>query len=120
MHPFVPRRREYHGVERRGGWRIKRYSISLDGELPDEGFAPGNELPLRVFLRDASGWRAARGSESVCVWDLEIVAFERDAYVQTVLAEGRAEDVARYLERGMPAQRAGHTVETGETTWPHT
>src|SRR5687767_2888905 len=34
-----------------------------------------NELPLRVFVRDASdgeGWRPARGSESVCVWDLQV------------------------------------------------
>src|SRR5687768_16902326 len=34
-----------------------------------------NELPLRVFVRypgsDDDQWRAARGGESVCVWDLE-------------------------------------------------
>jgi hypothetical protein len=48
-----------------------------------------NELPLRVFVRALEGdarWRTARGSESICVWDLQVIAFERDAYVATVLA----------------------------------
>src|SRR5262245_40021078 len=38
-----------------------------------------NELPLRVFVREQSGaatWRRAGPSESVCVWDLELIAFE--------------------------------------------
>ena len=48
-----------------------------------------NELPLRVLVRAPSdaAWRASRGSESVCVWDLQVIAFERDAYVATVLAD---------------------------------
>ena len=48
-----------------------------------------NEMPVRVFVCPAEedAWRAARGSESFCVWDLQVVAFERDAYVATVLAE---------------------------------
>jgi tetratricopeptide (TPR) repeat protein len=147
MRPFAPRRREFRGVERRGGWALKRYAISFDGPLPapadfaagteqawaalpPEPRAPGragaglliehrgrgadyvvlawwdreNELPIRVFVRaDGGAWRPARGAESVCVWDLEIVAFERDAYVDTVLREGRAEDVEGYLARTMPA-----------------
>jgi hypothetical protein len=48
-----------------------------------------NELPLRVFVRELEGdsqWRAARGVESFCVWDLQVIAFERDAYVATLLA----------------------------------
>lgn len=48
-----------------------------------------NELPLRVFVRyPGSGdaeWRAARGGESVCVWDLEVIAREREAYVASYL-----------------------------------
>lgn len=47
-----------------------------------------NELPLRVFVRDQSGWRTARSSESVCVWDLEVIWHERQAYVATLLAGG--------------------------------
>jgi hypothetical protein len=55
-----------------------------------------NELPLRVFVRHGRDdqWRAAEGSESVCVWDLEILWAERQAYVTTMLgAKGsRPED----------------------------
>jgi hypothetical protein len=50
-----------------------------------------NELPLRVFVRgleEGSAWRPARGSESVCVWDLQVISFEREAYVATLLAGG--------------------------------
>lgn len=50
-----------------------------------------NELPLRVFIRDRDGWRAAAGGESVCVWDLRVIWWEREAYVSTVLAGGAVE-----------------------------
>jgi len=55
-----------------------------------------NELPLRVFVRDGELWRPARGAESICVWDLEVLGTERDAYVRTVLAAG-GPDLAAYL-----------------------
>ena len=62
-----------------------------------------NELPVRVFIRDgAQGWRAARGGESFCVWDLQVLWAEREAYVATVLApgaSGAAHPVNAYLER---------------------
>lgn len=47
-----------------------------------------NELPIRILVRpfDQSHWRPAAGSESVCVWDLEIIAFERTAYTRHVLS----------------------------------
>ncbi|MBB5014165.1 isochorismatase [Rehaibacterium terrae] len=64
-----------------------------------------NELPLRVFVRPHGGgdWRAARDGESFCVWDLEVIGFERDAYVATVLSASDA-DLARadYLVRLLP------------------
>ena len=58
-----------------------------------------NELPLRVVVRPQTAdgtWRPARESESVCVWDLEVVWFERQAYVHTVLSGGTVDD---YLQR---------------------
>ncbi len=61
-----------------------------------------NELPLRVFVREqqaGAAWRAAQGAESVCVWDLDVIWQEREAWVQTVLAEGRPESVDAYLAR---------------------
>lgn len=59
-----------------------------------------NELPLRVFVREGEGgWRPARGGESVCVWDLQVIAFERDAYVATLMDAACADPVAAYLAR---------------------
>ena len=58
-----------------------------------------NELPLRVFVRtpDEGVWRPAGEHESVCVWDLEVIWAERQAYVDTVLsADGSIE---AYLTR---------------------
>lgn len=60
-----------------------------------------NELPLRVWVRERNGanarWRPARGGESVCVWDLDIVWFERSMYVRHVMARHRAPDLRAYL-----------------------
>ena len=59
-----------------------------------------NELPVRVVVRDqvpGATWRPARASESFCVWDLQVIAHERDAYVATVLAEGDPAAAERYL-----------------------
>jgi hypothetical protein len=56
-----------------------------------------NELPTRIRVRDqqpGSQWRGAGPSESFCVWDLQVIAFERDAYVTTMLARG-ADDTSR-------------------------
>jgi hypothetical protein len=77
-----------------------------------------NELPLRVFVRgleSGAEWRPARGSESVCVWDLQVIAFERDAYVATVLAGDADVAVAAeaYLSAVMsrePASRPAHAA----------
>jgi hypothetical protein len=61
-------------------------------------WARENELPLRVIVRypgtDDAQWRPARDDESVCVWDLEVIAFERDAYVASFLA-GQSLSAAR-------------------------
>lgn len=57
-----------------------------------------NELPVRVFVDYGVEWRRSGESESFCVWDLEVMAFERDAYVETVL-DGSAGRAAAYLDR---------------------
>jgi len=60
-----------------------------------------NELPTRVFARfgdDEKGWRPAAGGESFCVWDLEVIWAEREAYISTFLS-GEVPDVAGYLAR---------------------
>lgn len=56
-----------------------------------------NELPLRVFVRESEAWRPAGSSESFCVWDLEIVWFERNAYLQSILCD-RGASIVNYLD----------------------
>jgi len=66
-----------------------------------------NELPIRVAVRrhdERGGWRPARGRESICVWDLQVLAFERRAYVETILAsDDLAAATDAYLERHLSA-----------------
>ena len=65
-----------------------------------------NELPLRVFVRDdraGEAWRPARGSESVCVWDLQVIWAEREAYVATVLATDTEKGKEEYLRSSTTA-----------------
>jgi hypothetical protein len=78
-----------------------------------------NELPVHVVLREqvpGAAWRDARSGESFCVWDLQVVAFERDAWVATVLAADASREplparVDAYLARRL-SQPAAHTTET--------
>ena len=59
----------------------------------------GNELMTEVFMCGANtggAWISGRGRGSFCVWDLQVMAHERDAYVRTVLcADGP--DLDAYL-----------------------
>jgi hypothetical protein len=71
-----------------------------------------NELPLRVFVRErvaGKPWRPARGSESVCVWDLQVLAAERDAYVETVMGGG-VDGVDAYLARSAATELTGREM----------
>lgn len=55
-----------------------------------------NENPVRVWVRgDGDAWREGQ-DESFCVWDLQVICHERDAYVRHVLRDA-AGDVAAYL-----------------------
>jgi hypothetical protein len=57
-----------------------------------------NELTLRLIVcGEGGGWRPAR-DESFSVWELAVVAAERDAYVETVLTPGGG-GVEAYLGR---------------------
>jgi hypothetical protein len=75
-----------------------------------------NELPLRIWVRElAEGamWRPAQGAESVCVWDLEVIGFERDAYVSTVLAPDGPQ-VERYIGMRVDRRPSGTVTVTQE------
>lgn len=63
-----------------------------------------NELPLRIFVSPAGRtgpWRPNASTESICVWDLEVLAAERDAYVRCLLTpQGGGREA--YLQAGAP------------------
>jgi hypothetical protein len=58
-----------------------------------------NELVQKVFVRKvgkSEKWKPASLGQSVCVWDLEIIWFERNTYIDSVLSGGSIEE---YLSR---------------------
>lgn len=59
-----------------------------------------NELPLSIQIRRSRDepWRPAVAGESICVWDLEVIWAEREAWVETMLGRGGPNPHA-YLER---------------------
>lgn len=64
-----------------------------------------NELPMRVLVRPQeprARWRAAKPHESVCVWDLEVIWAERNAYVETVLVLAGRNPGERYATSASP------------------
>jgi hypothetical protein len=53
-----------------------------------------NELPQRVWVRERdhpnATWRRAEPHQSICVWDLQVIWFEREMYVKHVLSRDAA------------------------------
>ena len=59
-----------------------------------------NELPIEIWVRRRGGpWRPAERGESFCVWDLEVLWAEREAWVQTMLGEAGEGGREAYLSR---------------------
>jgi hypothetical protein len=64
-------------------------------------WANDNEIHKRVFaspLDDPGALAPADGTGMACVWELEVIDFERRAWLEDVLKGG---DVRRYLERNL-------------------
>jgi hypothetical protein len=62
-------------------------------------WANDNEIHMRAFASpqdDPGALTAADGTGMACVWELEVIDFERRAWLEDVLKGG---DVGRYLER---------------------
>ena len=62
-------------------------------------WANDNEIHMRAFASphdDPGALAAADGTAMACVWELEVIDFERRAWLEDVLKGG---DVERYLER---------------------
>ena len=142
---YEPRHVRFVRREDAAGWRLKLYSIALNGKEPDPAFVEAtrdlaasvlpqppaaddrygvgfatahdatslfialvywwqseNELHQRIFVSPKTGPIAFVPVESQpagCVWELEIVDFERRAWIEDVLANPDGPDVERYLER---------------------
>ena len=64
-------------------------------------WANENELHQRMFaspLDDPGGLEPADGTAMACVWELEVIDFERRAWLEDVL---KRNDMRRYLERAL-------------------
>jgi hypothetical protein len=66
-----------------------------------------NELPLKIWTQSraigGAPWLPASGGQSVCVWDIEVLNFERNAYVERVLRSPKSPDVRGYLATVFPS-----------------
>jgi len=65
-------------------------------------WANENELHHHVFcssLKDPLNLRPAPEGLSACVWDLQVIWFERNAWVEKVLANPNGPDVEAYLKK---------------------
>jgi hypothetical protein len=64
-----------------------------------------NELFSRTFWRPYgadSNWRLGTAGETACVWDLQVLWFEREAYLRHVLARAGLPDLDGYLNDCRP------------------
>ncbi|MHC4976092.1 MAG: isochorismatase [Planctomycetota bacterium] len=68
----------------------------------------GNELCVRVLSRPRgeSEWRKAREGQSFCVWDMELMWHERNAYIEHVLRDARG-DLDGYVADRYGGERVG-------------
>lgn len=66
-----------------------------------------NELITKILVQkidEKNKWQKATSVQSICVWDLEIIWFERNAYVGTVLSNSDSPDIETYLKSHFTAK----------------
>ena len=61
-------------------------------------WAHENELHARHYVEGPDGLEPLGGSGLACVWELEVIDFERRAWLHDVLIDG---DLGAYLERAL-------------------
>ena len=59
-----------------------------------------NELFTRVSVRASNEWVADPSKYSFCLWDLEVIWFERQSYIEHLYSGGR--DLTNYRRDRMP------------------
>jgi hypothetical protein len=67
-----------------------------------------NELPQRIWVRERDDpnarWRRAEANQSICVWDLQVIWFEREQYVKHVLSSRERLDIDGYMHARLKAE----------------
>lgn len=81
--------------EHRVGFAILHYAVDGNYLLASRWYG-GNMLKHESFtlLSSAEGWRLSSLLDSriiACVWELEVIAFERNAWVRTAMSRGGTE-----------------------------
>jgi hypothetical protein len=84
--PYDPRPIRFLELWETGGWRMKVYGVAYRSGRPSE------ERPTELEY-------AASTAPSACVWDLFVMCFERDAWLDEVLANPGGPNLDGYLHR---------------------
>ncbi len=77
------------------GWMLEHRGKTMD-YLVVGWWDNENELRMKIWVTENGQWREAL-SESFCVWDMQVMAFERNAFVATLLQQ--EPDIAAYLNQ---------------------
>lgn len=77
------------------GWMLEHRGKTMD-YLVVGWWDNENELRMKIWVTEQGQWREAL-TESFCVWDMQVMAFERDAFVATLLQP--APDIAAYMKQ---------------------
>ena len=93
------------------------FFIAHQGETGDYGVVlwwnHENELPLDLWIRRTASdpWRRSEPGESICVWDLEILWQERQAWIRAMMSGGDPDGEAYLAD--VPAPFRGSDPEGG-------
>jgi len=77
------------------GWMLEHRGKTMD-YLVVGWWDNENELRMKIWVTDQGEWREAL-TESFCVWDMQVMAFERDAFVATLLQP--KPDIEAYMKQ---------------------
>lgn len=77
------------------GWMLEHRGKTMD-YLVVGWWDNENELRMKIWVTEKGQWREAI-TESFCVWDMQVMAFERNAFVETLLQ--KEPDIAAYMNQ---------------------
>ncbi|KAF0095139.1 MAG: hypothetical protein E1N59_1185 [Puniceicoccaceae bacterium 5H] len=84
--PMLQQAAQALGEQQRLGFAIAHPSSTGQPYLTLAWWGNGNELFIRVLVMNEKGkWVEDRDRHSFCVWDLEVIWFERNAFLECML-----------------------------------